>query len=98
MTYNVFSGTLNPTQSICGWVIVKVGMDHSTCRLMCGWQLLYDPSLTHAIPECLRNEPLLIKCYANEVHLLFICCIENLSTLCPKKRLPFYFLNNSVKN
>jgi len=39
---------------------------------------VYDPSLTHAIPEHLRDESLVIKRYRNPVNLLcfilFYCC------------------------
>jgi len=41
-------------------------MAHSTCGCTRGWQVkLRDPSLTRAIPEHLRDEQLIIKCYTN---------------------------------
>jgi len=44
---------------------------HSTCGLTCGWQVkLCDPSLTHALPERLRDEQLIIKRYTNNASFL----------------------------
>jgi len=43
---------------------------------MCGWQVkLCDPSLTHAIPECFRDEFLVIKCHTN-LRLLYFTELE----------------------
>jgi len=40
-----------------------------------GWQVkLLDPSLTCAIPECLRDEQLIMKCCKNKAHLYLFTC------------------------
>jgi len=63
---------MSTSQSQCGDALQlgsKEGMIHSTCGCKCGWQVkLCDPLLTHAIPECLREEELIIKRYANKFY------------------------------
>jgi len=57
---------------VCGWGVMA-GMAHSTVDER-GWQVkLSDPLLTCGIPEHLKDEQPIMKCYANKASFCIVC-------------------------
>jgi len=70
--------TSHSAMTLCGWRL-KACIVHSTCGWVCGWQVkLCDPSLTRAIPECLRDEFLMIK-HCTNLRLLYFTSSRNMA-------------------
>jgi len=71
----------------------KARMAHSICGWTCGWQVkLCDPSLTHAVPECFRDEycthcKVLYKCPVHVTLLIYSPFIWNMRWRAPDQEV-----------